>query len=1159
LDLVCKGGVVHLEDSATYDEDLVFKKDGVTLDCKGGRINGTGSGNGITLVYKKNEMIKNCIISNFLYGIWIPHSFNIRIHNNNISSNRYGISLNSESSNNIITKNNIQVNDTGIFVFSSSNNNVISWNTIINNNASPGVSRGVYINSAYSNEISDNIINSNGLGGVSLFKAGQNKFYRNQICFNNGYDINTGSISYSNTYLDNYCDNVSGDTNKWNYCTYPCSEIPEEPHPPPSIEITSPSNNQQFNAGDNVNIQISFSNLPSGEQIIVKEKVGAFTEYAKVYPAGSVSSPLVITIPALPVYVHNTHTITVRTSRGGLTDSVNYIVDSSLSARPSTDMLIVTNPDALMNQFNRDDWGDTDPSLSYDSEDVLFLIKNAVMDNGVLMYTHRSSSRWISREIFLEAFNDLQPDYLLILGGDNVIPYSRSNFNGELSSSDAVYWDFDGDFVPELRYSRLPTFKGQNQDCTLEKYLNYQIYNTTLHQNHIASKNIDKALFIEGRDRSVIGRIPVSGVGSDASFTREAEHARTLFSSLDTLKEYEIDIPLLSDPVVLQSYNKDDSDDTDFFFITGHGLPRFITTIGPSNTGLSVGSYTFNDPRSKVLCLYNSTDSRVVKGDDRGTEDDDYFCYRVIENSGEIIRDGGNLNSPVILTDSCLTSNILQNENSISNLLMAFGSSSYAGYGTSVNVFPGHYLTMAYLDELSESQKIGEIFRDTITSSIDSMKDSMIWSWSSEDNRIHALKNLRYFIQYGYPKLEVTPNLGSSSSSSEKTDFKNGQKTQSILSESIPQQISFVVTNYTLNSTTNDTLIDFQATLNGEPVNSSFWALQGNPILPIFYVTFPLHENSSITSIEHTTNPPEFIGEYSLMEMPGTYNGPLYEHYPLNYSVYMPTLMEWNIVKKIDGNRSLTLQFFPFRYDTENHSITLYHNFTINISHANTTSRINFVSLNNSYTRGELVIISVNSTSSTLLTLDIDGVPWIVNETSTGLNNLSVNTSELGEGFHIANIQILENGFVVDESLVGFSISGSDINVTISISNTIIQQGNTSYINVSIHNEGSVNSSINISLIIYSENTTHINDLGTYQLTSNESITLSNVPINTENLSSGSITTLAETKTEFETFKSNIVEFFIIPSSTPAPPSQDTKLMSLSYGWNLISIPITIS
>jgi len=121
------------------------------LNCQGYRISGAGD-DGIYLVGKSGNTIRNCIITGFNNGIVLSSSSNNIIINNSIYGNiQNGIYLQS-SSNNTITNNTASNNgEYGIYLSSSSNN------TIDNNTASNN-SNGIYLSSSSSNNVSGNII-----------------------------------------------------------------------------------------------------------------------------------------------------------------------------------------------------------------------------------------------------------------------------------------------------------------------------------------------------------------------------------------------------------------------------------------------------------------------------------------------------------------------------------------------------------------------------------------------------------------------------------------------------------------------------------------------------------------------------------------------------------------------------------------------------------------------------------------------------------------------------------------------------------------------------------------------------------------------------------------------------------------------------------------
>jgi len=165
-----------------------------TFDCQGHTIDADSSGSarkqiyGIYLNNKKNNTIKNCVITDFgLGGVYLNFSSNNTLINNTLISNGRGISLESSSNNNLI-----------------------------NNNASSNYYGGISIENSSYNIITNNIANSNaccwtmggpsdGIGIILDSSSNNNQLSDNNICNNVGMDIyneghgNTGSWNRCNT------------------------------------------------------------------------------------------------------------------------------------------------------------------------------------------------------------------------------------------------------------------------------------------------------------------------------------------------------------------------------------------------------------------------------------------------------------------------------------------------------------------------------------------------------------------------------------------------------------------------------------------------------------------------------------------------------------------------------------------------------------------------------------------------------------------------------------------------------------------------------------------------------------------------------------------------------------------------------------------------
>lgn len=102
-----------------------------TFDCQGNMINGTGNNFGIYLNGKDNNIIRNCMVYNFEYGIYLNFSNNNSVNSNTGNDNIfYGIYLSSFSNNNSLLNNILNNNAIGIYL-ESSLNNTLNNNTVM--------------------------------------------------------------------------------------------------------------------------------------------------------------------------------------------------------------------------------------------------------------------------------------------------------------------------------------------------------------------------------------------------------------------------------------------------------------------------------------------------------------------------------------------------------------------------------------------------------------------------------------------------------------------------------------------------------------------------------------------------------------------------------------------------------------------------------------------------------------------------------------------------------------------------------------------------------------------------------------------------------------------------------------------------------------------
>jgi parallel beta-helix repeat protein len=176
-----------------------------------------------TILYnvKNGTMVNNTVSLNIEYGIYLDHSNNNTISNNNVSDNGRGINLN-YSIRNSITNNTAMNNIYGIYITSSHYNTIdnntttkdyfgirvsnSNSNIFSNNNISSNIWDGLYLTDSNLNSITKNNVSSNDYG-IYLFYSDNNSITSNNASLNNDYGIylreSPDNIVYHNTFINN--------------------------------------------------------------------------------------------------------------------------------------------------------------------------------------------------------------------------------------------------------------------------------------------------------------------------------------------------------------------------------------------------------------------------------------------------------------------------------------------------------------------------------------------------------------------------------------------------------------------------------------------------------------------------------------------------------------------------------------------------------------------------------------------------------------------------------------------------------------------------------------------------------------------------------------------------------------------------------------------
>ncbi len=148
-------------DNVTYhltgdvSDPIVVERDNIVIDGLDHRIQGVGSGTGMSLSGRNNVTIRRVEISSFYYGLQLYNSSGNNIRESNITGNSHGISLTKSRGNHII-ENNITSNTASGIHLHVSHNNILRGNGILGNEA-----WGVRLYSSCCNDIIGNDFRSN--------------------------------------------------------------------------------------------------------------------------------------------------------------------------------------------------------------------------------------------------------------------------------------------------------------------------------------------------------------------------------------------------------------------------------------------------------------------------------------------------------------------------------------------------------------------------------------------------------------------------------------------------------------------------------------------------------------------------------------------------------------------------------------------------------------------------------------------------------------------------------------------------------------------------------------------------------------------------------------------------------------------------------------
>ncbi len=193
-----------------HDGQIIIIADGITLDCAGHTVTGSGTAaveTGINILKHTGVTVKNCHVRQFNVGIGLDEANANTVTNNSVSNVNSGIFLQT-SDNNSITANSVtSAGDWfGYGLFDGSDHNTLTENT-----ASTIGGLGFIVWASNDNTLSDNsALNGIGIGLGANDGAAGNAFTNNTSSGNTGWQIEDqtaggGTSGTANTWTANTC------------------------------------------------------------------------------------------------------------------------------------------------------------------------------------------------------------------------------------------------------------------------------------------------------------------------------------------------------------------------------------------------------------------------------------------------------------------------------------------------------------------------------------------------------------------------------------------------------------------------------------------------------------------------------------------------------------------------------------------------------------------------------------------------------------------------------------------------------------------------------------------------------------------------------------------------------------------------------------------